>query len=284
MQTCDATGTWGDCTPAPSTCTSVPVGWQPVAITHATCPDGFGSPQTYLTSATGAAFTCSCSCSGTQHCAGSVTLNQFGGDAGASCGSTPTTRTFGVTPNCQSGNYGNILMGYSYTISGVAYAPAPACTATPTPTTQPAVVTESVTLCTPSLVCTAGACLSASQAMNMCVSQAGTKTCPADYPTRTIMAPSFDDTRGCGACACGSTLTCDLTGVVLNNDAACSTGHPYEMTGTTSCAAAPSNYPLNAVQAVDATTGDGTCAMTSPSGPTGAVALHDTTTVTVCCK
>src|SRR5437016_5546965 len=83
-----------------------PVDWQPVAITNATCPDGFGSPQTFHTSATGAAFTCSCGCSGTQHCAGSVTLNQFGGDAGVSCGGTPTTRTFGVTANCQSGNYG----------------------------------------------------------------------------------------------------------------------------------------------------------------------------------
>jgi hypothetical protein len=189
-----------------------------------------------------------------------------------------------VSPNCVSGGYGNILSAYSYTISGAAYAPAPACTASPAPTTQPAVVTQAVTVCTPSVTCPAGACLSPSQTTSLCVSQPGTKTCPAEYPTQTIMAPSYDDTRGCGPCTCGSTLSCNLTGVLLDNDNACSTGHPYEMTGTTSCAAAPSNYPLNAVQAQSTTTGDGTCAMTAPSNATGRVVLHDATTLTVCCK
>jgi hypothetical protein len=189
-----------------------------------------------------------------------------------------------VSPACASGNYGNILSAYSYTISGAVYAPAPACTATPTATSQPAVVTQAVTVCTPALSCPAGACLSPSQTTSMCVSQAGTKTCPSEFPTRTIMAPSFDDTRGCGACSCGSTLTCDLTGVLLDNDSACSTGHIYEMTATTSCSAAPSNYPLNAVQAQSTTTGDGTCAPAGPSGATGGVVLHDATTLTVCCK
>ncbi len=286
VQTCDGSGTWGTCLPAPSDCLALPAGWQAVAMTHDSCPDGFGTGQTYLTSATGAAFTCTCGCSGTQACAGSFTLNQYGVDGGATCDGTPTTRTNAVTPACVSANYGAITAGSGYTISAVTYGPAPSCTAAPTPTVQPQVTTASVTLCSANDACPSGACLSMAQSANLCLAKPGTNTCPAEYPTRTLMAPTYDDTRSCGPCTCGSTLTCDLTGVLLDNDAAgCSTtGHPYWMIATTACAQAPSTYPLNAVQAVGSSAGSGTCAATSPSSPTGGVALHDASTITVCCK
>jgi hypothetical protein len=104
-----------------------------------------------------------------------------------------------------------------------------------------------------------------------------------NFPTRTIMSPTYDDTRSCGACTCGSTLTCTLTDVLLDNDAACSTGHPYVMTANTTCAAAPSTYPLNGVKALATVTGDGSCGPTSSSAPMGGVALHAATTMTLCC-
>ncbi len=285
MQTCGADGTWGDCSPAPSACLSIPMGWQAVAMTHTTCPAGFGQPLTFYTSAKGDDFTCQCGCGGTQSCSGSVTLNEFSPDGGANCSGTPATRTFNITPNCVAANYGNILLPNSYTISNVAYGPAPACSATPKATTQPQVVTQSVSLCSPNAICPEGACLSALESRNLCVSKPGVQTCPNGYPNATVMSSTFDDTRSCGSCSCGSTLTCSLTDVLLNNDSsACTTTHAYWMTAnTTSCAAAPTNFPLNAVKALGTVGGDGTCAATSPSAPTGAVTLNANSTVTVCC-
>jgi len=285
VQTCDGAGTWGSCLPAPSDCLALPSGWQAVAMTQDTCPDGFGAAQTYLTSATGAAFTCTCGCGGTQTCSGSFTLNHYGADAGATCDGTPTTRTAAVTPNCVTGNYGSIAFGDGYTISAVTYGPAPSCTASPTPTVQPNVATQSITLCSANATCPSGACLSAAQGANVCLAKAGTNSCPADYPTRTLMAPTYDDTRSCGPCTCGSTLTCDITGVLLNNDGdGCTTAHPYWMTATSICAQAPSSYPANGVKAIGSSAGSGTCTATSPSSPAGGVTLHDASTMTVCCK
>jgi hypothetical protein len=270
-----------------STCSSVPANWQAVAVTQSqTCPDGFGSRQTYYTSATGAAFTCSCNCGGTQSCSGTATLNQYGPDAGASCTGTPTTRSIPLSSACSSANFGSIFYQDAYTLSNVAFGPAPACSATPTPTSQPAPVTQTTGVCTAVTSCPSGACLTTAQAATMCVAQSGTQLCPPGYPNRTLMSPSFDDNRTCGSCACGSTLACTLTGVVLDNDSACSTGHPYVMTASTACdnnAIAPSTYPLNAVQALSTSTGNGTCAQTSPSAPMGTVSLHDATMLTVCC-
>jgi hypothetical protein len=132
-----------------------------------------------------------------------------------------------------------------------------------------------------------GACLSTSEAANMCISQAGTQICPAAFPNRTLMAPTYDDTRGCGACGCSSALACTLTGVLLDNNSSCGTGHPYLMTATPMCdanAISPSNFPLNAVQAVFTSTGDNACStVATPSAPTGTVALHAGAVMTVCC-
>jgi hypothetical protein len=213
-------------------------------------------------------------------------LNEFSPDGGANCSGTPATRTFSVTPNCVQGNYGSILTPNSYTISNVAYAPAPACSATPKTTSTPAVVAESTLLCSPNAICPDGACLSLLESRNLCISKPGMQTCPTGYPTAKVMSSTYDDTRSCGPCSCGSTLTCALTDVMLNNDSsACTTGHSYWMTANdSSCAAAPSNYPLNAVKAIGTVGGDGTCAETSPSPPTGTVGLNANTTITVCCR
>jgi hypothetical protein len=294
-QTCDATGVWGPCKPDPSPCVAVPSTWQPVAIVPMSasdagpidagtvnCPDGFASPQAYYTSAQADDFTCTCKCGGLQSCSGSVTLNEFEGSG--DCSSTPTSGTIAVSAVCTTGAFGVIKNGYGYTISDIAYDPAPACSATALPSAQPKVTTETAVVCTAASTCPSGACLSPSQAMSLCVGQSGDQTCPTDYPTRTLLSSTIDDTRGCGSCECGSTLACSLTGVLLDNAAGCTTGHPYWMTATDTCAAAPSDFPLNAVKAIGTSTGSGVCAMTSPSDPTGTVELNQQTLMTVCCK
>jgi hypothetical protein len=282
MQTCDSTGAWGPCMPGPGTCAAVPAGWQPVATTSAACPSGFDTPSAYISGADGGAPTCACNCTGTQACTGTFTLNRF--HPGPGCSGTAAAATvFPVSPTCTTGGFGQVVQGDGYTISNVVYGPGPSCVATPAATATPPVSSQTVSLCAATATCPSGACLSASQAASLCVSKAGTNACPTGFPTRTLVSQAVGDTRGCGPCACGSTLTCTLTGALLDNDYACGTGNTYNFTAATTCTAAPSAYPLNAIQAVETTTGTGTCAQTAPSNPTGAVGLDPATTATVCC-
>jgi hypothetical protein len=181
------------------------------------------------------------------------------------------------------GNYGSVYSTKSYELLNPVYAPTPACSATPTATVKPPVVAPSVIVCRPDTTCPTGACLEASQTASLCVQKAGTNTCPAGYPTRTVASSAYDDTRSCDTCACGSTLACNLDGVILSNADDCSTG-PYIMTATTSCASGTANYPVNYVKASATPTGSGTCAQTAASMPKGTVALRDSAIVTICCK
>jgi hypothetical protein len=282
---CDATGTWGPCTPGATPCVSVPAGWQPVATTTtATCPSGFGTPQAYVTGFTGGGpYVCSCACAGTQACSGTLTLNHYAGG----CGGSATPDTLSVTPNCGAGSPLNpsIISGDGYAITNVSYGPSPACTATPTPTNAPAVFSQNETVCAATLTCPSGACLSSAQSGAMCISQVGANACPPGFATRTLVAQKIGDTRNCGACTCSSTLTCNLTGLLADNDSACGTGTPYSTTVTTSCAAATggTNYPLNATKGLTTSSGTGACAPATPSSPVGSVSLDAATTLTVCC-
>ncbi len=286
IQTCDSTGTLGACTPAPSTCSAVPASWAPVALTQAaTCPSGFGAAQTVYTSATGAAYTCSCGCTGSQSCAGTATLKHNAGDAGLCADQATDTRPLNYGATCSNGNFGNIVAGHAYQLASPTYAPSPQfCPTNPAPTTQPPVVTETATLCTPNLACPTGACLSDTETPALCVYRLGMHACPAGYPNATVVANSYDDSRVCTQCTCGSQLTCVLNGVILYNDSACQGGAPYLMTATTTCGLAPANYPLNAVAADGTSAGDPACVETVPSTPAGTVALNGASTATVCCK
>jgi hypothetical protein len=261
------------------------MGWQAVAMTQTTCPSGFGQPLTWYTSAKADPFSCECGCGGTQTCSGTVTLNEFSPDGGANCSGTPSTRQLNVTPNCVVGGYGSIYTPNSYSISDVVYGPGPACTSNPTITAQPPVVAPSTLLCSPNAGCGPdGVCLSLLESRNLCLSKPGVQTCPDGYPNATVMSSTYDDTRSCGSCSCGSTLTCTLTGVNLNNDSnACTTTGPYWMNVDDTCTAAPTPYPLNGVKALGTVTGDGTCAATSSSDPMGTVSLNAGSTITVCC-
>jgi hypothetical protein len=280
VQTCDVNGVLGACNPAPSNCEIVPAGWTPVAKPPSSCPSGFGFEQTIYTSATGTPYTCSCGCSGTQACEGTVTLNES-----TSCASPVTgTRSFAITSQCVSGNYGNILNGYGYSLSDISFGASPACGTNPTPTVQPPVQATTATLCQPNLTCPSGACLSPSQAANLCVTKLGIEACPAGYPNGTTYAPWYEDTRTCGSCTCGSSLSCTLSSVLLDNGTACPAGPNYFLYATMSCSTAVLNWGLNNVQAKSTSSGSPACAETAPSNPMGGVELNQGTVSTVCCK
>ena len=283
-QTCDTTGTLGPCTPAPSNCATVPAGWNPVAMaTVGTCPSGFDNPQTVYKSVTGAPFTCSCGCSGTQACEGSVTLYE----ADDCASSAQDWRSLPVTTSCVMGGYGSIVGGKGYTLGDIAFGlNPPTCDANPTPIGQPPLVMQTETICTPNQLCTTGACLTASQEAGLCISQPGMHACPAGYPKPTVYSTDYSDTRWCGGCTCGSSLSCGaLSDVLLNNDSiSCSTSHGFWMTASTSCAKAPSSFPLNAIKGNATSAGSGSCTETSPSNPTGGVELAGWGITTMCCK
>ncbi len=283
-QTCDAMGIFGPCLPAPGNCATVPQDWEPVALTQANCPSGFGSPQLYYTSATGAPYTCSCSCGGSQSCGGYATLNEYFSAAACAAQIPDATTWFEISTSCAAGTYGHITGNHLYALSDIVYGAGPTCYASPTPTTQPPVAIQTINMCWPDATCPSGACLSTDQSLNLCVYKIGTNVCPAGYPKATMLAPWYDDSRSCGACTCESSLSCTLSDVVLNNDANCGIGHPYMMSVTTACSTASINYPLNAVKATGTSTGSPTCVEKSPSNPMGGVSLNSGTTATVCCK
>jgi hypothetical protein len=282
VKTCDDKGQLGACPQVTASCTAVPATWDPVAVSTSACPAGFGNGRAFYTDATGADYTCTCGCSGTQSCSGSTTLNEY---VGAGCTGAPTPHTIAVTPNCLVGNYGNIFHTNSYALSNFVYAPAPACSAVPTATVKPPVVAPSVIVCAADTTCPTGACLESSQTASLCVKKAGTNACPAGYPARTLASSAYDDSRFCDTCSCGSTLACNATGVILDNAGNCPPmAAMYSMVGTTSCASGNADYPINWVKAKAAPTGDGTCAQTAPSTPKGTVTLRDAEIVTICCK
>jgi hypothetical protein len=174
-------------------------------------------------------------------------------------------------------------MGHGYSLSDVVFGPSPACAANPTPTTQPPPATKTATICAPNLTCPSGACLSQNQEASLCISKLGTQICPMGYPNGTVYAPTYDDTRTCSSCTCGSALTCTLTSVLIDNRP-CVAGPDYFMYATTSCNAAPFEYPINNVKANAKIAGDPTCVQTAPSNPMGGVQLNQGTISTVCCK
>ncbi len=279
-QTCDGTGTWGPCQPAPSPCVATPAGWSPVALTGGACPSGFGAPAVRVSGVTASPYTCSCSCSGSQVCSGTVTLEQY--PSGTCTGSPLSSAVLDVSPTCAANTGGqSIVLDDGYILSSVAFGPTPACGATPIATMKPGSVETTVTVCQPDLACTAGACLSPAEQGSMCVSQAGSIACPAGFPNQTLVSLGVTDDRAC-TCACGSTLSCALTSALFDSDSSC-TGAYSVTANAASCTSAFRAFSVGSTQANATVTGSGACAQTAPSTPTGGVALDPASTMTVCC-
>jgi hypothetical protein len=280
-QICDDSGAYGPCTPAASPCAATPTGWSPVALTNGACPSGFGMPEAFVSGATASPYTCSCGCGGTQACSGTAVLNHYsnGGCMGSPADSNPVT----FSTSCGPGGAA-IAGGDGYLLSNVAFGPGPACATNPMATSTPMPNVTHITVCTPDLTCTDGACLSAAEQASLCVEHDGMQACPAGFPTATLIADDISDTRDCGSCACGSSLGCTFQSLLVDNDSACGTMNIFNFVATTSTCAVPANsFPFNATKATATVTGTGTCAETSPSNPIGGVGLDPMTLKTICC-
>jgi len=175
--------------------------------------------------------------------------------------------------------------GVGYSLSNVKIAPAPACSAANMATNKPSPALTNITVCTPNLACTGGACLDAVDAVSMCIAQAGAVTCPMGFSTRSIVALGVTDARACVGCACGSTLGCTFESLLTDNDVSCDTMNPYNFNATTGCVVSPAadSAPFNSCQATAMVTGSGGCTSVAASMSTGSVTLAAASTMTVCC-
>lgn len=286
-QTCDKFGTWGPCSNAPRPCVATPLGWQPYATASGgVCPAGFTGPQAYISAVSAPPAGCGCSCSGTQVCTATGQLIQYS-QPGCSGPATPLGGPINITSSCVLGGYGSVTAANYYAVTGVTSAATPSCGASSFVSSKPPAQKTTKELCSPALSCPNGACLDPGQEANLCVSKDGDFPCPTAYPTRTLVAIDSVDTRGCGPCACGSTLGCSLQAVNANNDSATCSANPYAftMSGSSFCAQAPLSFPVNGIKGTFAASGSGTCSsVTSPAQPTGSVSLNPGNMRTVCCR
>jgi hypothetical protein len=271
--------------PTGQSCVSVPAGWQPYAMTTSqVCPGGYANPRSFVANPTAADLGCTCTCAGTQACAATATLTEYGASA---CGGAITnTFPLNVTPSCTNGGFTTIT-NRSYELSVNTTGAGPACSATPSIVTSPAVHETNELLCAPARACSTGngSCLSPSEQQSLCIAQTGDVPCPAGFPTRTAVASSVVDTRQCSSCGCGSTLSCTLQSVLIDNDNGCSTTLPYWLQlpdGT--CKNETEGAWVYGMQGTFTSTGVGDCSVvTTQSTATGGVTLDDTSRMTVCC-
>ena len=284
-QTCDATGAWLACSTPNGSCVAVPSGWQPYATTSAVCPGGFGNPQGYIETASGGPDTCACTCTGgPQTCTATAQLQQ-----GSSCtGGTVVASLSSLDGTCHPASGLTLINPDEYAVTNVVASPTPTCGATPSVTNIPSVQETSAQLCSPALACPSGACLSAAQQGRLCAAQSGDVACPAGFPSKTLLASGTSDTRGCGACSCGSTLSCSLVNILFESDNACSYNGAYiePLSVFNFCAQQVSNptFTVGSIQGNFAVDGGGACStVTTASSPTGVVGLDPSTTLTVCC-
>lgn len=129
--------------------------------------------------------------------------------------------------------------------------------------------------------CTNGSCVLTPGTDKVCLMRAGdTHVCPAAFPTRKVLAPSFTDGRACNACSCTTNATaCSNQRMGFYTNAACNQGQRI-VVADNSCNAVdgsgnPTHYRYEA-------TANGACVPAAATvGVTGAVTL--TTPSTLCC-
>jgi hypothetical protein len=57
---------------------------------------------------------------------------------------------------------------------------------------------------------------------SVCIAHQGNQACPGDWPTKTLVYTSEDDTRACSPCTCGNTaITCNVPSYSAYNDDEC---------------------------------------------------------------
>ena len=119
----------------------------------------------------------------------------------------------------------------------------------------------------------------------MCVHQSGDASCPAGYPTKSVIYGGETDMRGCSPCTCSATPTggsCAGTIGIWGDVAGGCTGAAagtYTLGATCATYSGAGNNPGYAQGNFTVT--PGTCTVVTQPTPTGAVIA--TGPITVCC-
>jgi hypothetical protein len=285
----------------PGTCTiaAVPAGWQVIEFedtlaTPPACSTGYGSSIDVVEGPSGAPATCGCACNLTTpgSCmTGNFTVNVdlFGG--GGCLAPAVTSPVNGGACSPATDNY-QPSSNPKMKVDPAPYAPG-ACTPDPSVSTTPVTFAAQGRLCAaldggaPSGTCAGGGTCAASPAgFSLCITHAGTMTCPPGYTLPAhIAAPASDvsDTRGCTACSCGAADAGCAGSLTLFTDSTCTTGAESApvndvCNGFPVTSGATPTY--NAYEYDASAQGEG--CPPSPVSPDGGVAL--TNTHTICCQ
>lgn len=260
------------------------------ALDAGVCANGWTNPRVLLDDVRSSASTCACTCGARSGnpCANGTRGASFRNGSSNCNDGTFTLNTdgdcrplgFGWDPGNGDGPYNEVVMSAPAIVQV-------ACAATATP---PAVVDDGALLvcdlaASPTggipTACTGGTCVLKPGADRICLLAAGdTATCPAGFPSRAVLAPSFTDGRQCGTCSCTSTASqCSNTQIAFYTNDGCNQGQRTANTGS-SCnsiggSGTPSHYRYEA-------TANGSCiAAAANVAFTGAVTR--TTPSTLCC-
>jgi hypothetical protein len=261
----------------------VPSGWTIVAYAAArdACPGGFGASTDLEDYAGLGPASCACTCTtDTPALCDQGSLALYSQGAGA-CGTTAV-----ATMNVRSGACGTTNL--STVPSGmVRIPPLPPVQGTCSPNLVKSVPDKSnARACSapaPGGGCpgTAACVAKASGTYAVCVGAAGDVACPAGFPTKHATGKSSSDTRSCSTCACGTAATCADPKFTFYTNGTCSTG-AHDLTVDDVCdpvndgsGRSYSNYKYTANVL------NGACALTTSTGPTGAIAV--TGQQTICC-
>ncbi len=282
------------CTQAGFGCTAatIPAGWSLVAYSankRPVCPAGYGTESAIISNPTGAPDTCSCSCSGTPAtCAGTATYQAFPN----ACTTGAVGVNLAIGNGACQGVSTSVTAGDFYQLyyASTAVTQPGTCTGTGQIASAPApTFTAGATCAAPPVLgggCTSGVCAPPTgTTFAACISHAGGVACPTfGFTKQTLVStgnPGWADKRTCGACPCGTSLSCStVTSVALFGSGNCSGGAVIGI--NTGCQQAGGSAGIGSYQVAYDVTGNAMCGPTGSSAPGGSVTL-DTNTETICC-
>jgi len=237
----------------------------------------------------GAAHTCSnCACGAPSVSCGAATTPCY--NVG-SCGGLAGTASPPLNGNCEDTGFTMALDGIGNTARGQNVPIVGGCTASGGVVTKPPADWEN-----PGIVCTGGTsvegCVNPGEVCafippapyekKFCITRNGNRTCPADYPDKQLIDSSFNDTRSCTSCNCGSPsgVSCSGGQTTLYSGLSCS-GSTDVINNNGTCQSLSFNARSSRLTLVPAPSGVGSCA---ESGGSTSGSASGGSQETMCCR
>lgn len=272
-----------ECTDAGGVCVAeVPGGWTgPIAVgrwaageTAIACPGDWPMAATAGIDLTALPATCGCNCTPT---VGSCSVS-YAYYAESSCG---TEILSGSTD--QSCSHEITIVAHRGVIASVA-APGSSCAPTPVTTIPEVAWAQNMIACKPDPIgiCGDGPCMPAASAEfgeRYCIMAPGDTPCPAGpYIARSVAYSEVEDTRGCAACECGTSATCN--GGLREYYSGFCNNTPGVVTANGTCQASliPDEYDFAVAYA-----GDAPNVACTPNTPAATGSASPGNPMTVCC-